>query len=448
MNNLLEIWRRLETGEKVSENKFDIILSKKATQLKKDYKIHYDSSMVIPLDKSIWSDIFEAAVELLSTVGIFCYDTSTRIKLKEEEILDKIRKVPNKVIIGEGREKREYKSRSPDDNDPPLIGGGPVGCPVSEEIYAKVLSSYAKENIDALSTGLLISKSVEIKKDTPTELAAVTLEVSLAREALDKVNKPGLGIIGPSSGITATALNSSLSSKGMRNTDIHTTVIQTELKVDLHTLNRIYYLLFNEAILEVGQCPLIRYLGGPEETAIISVSEILLDFILGGTCAAFSPTSMSSSLSTEREALWVTAVTILATKKHFKPLIGNWIWAGAGPCTEMICYEIAAQTILGSVVGADMIISAGSTAGKQIDHYTGMEAKIARDTVDFSKRVNLRKANEIINELLKFYENYISSRKIPLGKSFKECYSLESLTPSAQYTKIWESIKDKISEIL
>lgn len=441
MDKLLELWKRWEDGLRISECKFDALLADRVNRLKTEYEIRYNPIEVIPQDMNMTDGIFNAAIELLTDVGVYCYDTSMVIKIKEDEIHDAIKKIPDIISLGTDNDKVEYSSKNIEEKGP-LICGGPTGCPISEELYSKILYSYAKEDIDSIISGTLQSYNNRgIKKGTPVEIAAVLLETSLTREVIKRANKPGLCIVGPMSGIAATALNSALSPSGMRTTDIHIVALLNELKIDLNLLNRIYYLQQNNVVLEIGQCPLLGYTGGPEETAIISVAEILFDYLLGAKCAGFSPTSMRFSVSTDRKTLWVAACVLLATKKRLKPLINSWIWAGAGPCTEMICHEIAAQTIVETVCGIGMIISAGGTKGTHVDHYTGMEAKVAIEVREVAKMLNIKEANDIVNELLRFYEGKILSEKIPIGKSFPECYSLDDISPSLEYLNVFERAK-------
>ena len=443
----MALWKRWKEGAKISENDFDKLLAQRANQLKKEHGIQYTPTEVIPQDAGMAREIFDAGVDLLIEVGAYCRDTSTVIKFSEDEVLNAIRECRSVVFLGSGGDVVVYRSRGVEDGKRPLICGGPCGCPVSEDLYLDVLTSYAMEGVDAVVSGSLTSyRGMAVEKGSPIEIAAVMHEVDLTRSAIVRANRAGLCIVGPMSGITATALNAALVRGDMRATDLFNIALLNELKLDLNLLNRLYLLQQNGALVEIGQCPIIGYIGGPEETAIISVAEILLDYLLGATCTSTSPVSMHS-VSTDRKALWVAAATLLAVKRSFSPLVDSWIWAGAGPCTEMLCYEIAAHTIVHTVCGVDMIFSAGCTKGTCTDHYTGMEARIAREVANAAAKMSIKEATDVVNELLKRYEDDILKRRAPLGKSFKECYSIREASPSHEYLKVWENVKKSLKEL-
>ena len=37
--------------------------------------------------------------------------------------------------------------------------------------------------------------------------------------------------------------------------------------------------------------------------------------------------------------------------------------------------------------------------------------------------------------------------KAPIGKSFRECYHAETITPSKEYLKVYETMKKELSDI-
>lgn len=445
-----EIWRRAEQGTEVSEKKFDLDLARKLRRLKKKHKIRYDPEEPLPADTVVARHVFAAAVELLCDVGVFCTSSSRIIKVREEEVEAALRNAPQRLSLGEGRERVEYRSRSPADGSEPRIGGGPCGGPVTENIYVQTLCSYVKEPcVDVLATGLLTSfDRMAVQKGSPIEMAAVRQEVRLTREAAERVGRPGVCISGANSGITPAALNFADFSGGMRPRDLHVISQLNELKVNWDVFSRLLHCQENGCITDVGQCPMIGYLGGPEETAILSVAELLSGLtVCNGMCLGFSPTSLDSSASTDREALWVGATTLLAVKGSYQPLVKSFIWAAGGPCTEMLCCEIASQAVVDTVCGGDMIVSAGCTRGASVDHYTGMEARIASEVSRAAVKLKAGAANEAVKGLLQLYEGKMVKKGGSLGKRFVECYDQGRLEPLGEYLEVWGRVKEKLEEL-
>lgn len=447
-DKLISLWRRWEEGEETEERDFDMEVSKKARSLVDKYGIEYDSSKVIPNDNELIENIFEAAIDLIVDVGAHYSNKRGYVAdFGEEEVIESLDSGLSNFCVGDDEEKIDHKSRGIEERSDPLIVGGPCGCPVSEKRYRKIIESYAKEDIDLLIGGVLEDyKGLNLDRRSLSEIGAVMDEADLIRNVLREEGKEGLGIVGPMSGVSDTALNSAYHSQGMRKTDLYNVAPLNELKIDKNLLNRLYFLDKNNLTKEVSQCPVIGYLGGPEATAIISVAEIMFDYILGADTAGSSPTTTSSSMGTVREGLWVTATTLLTIKKKFDLILDNWIWAGAGPSTEMLCQEVSAQSIVDTVCGADLIMSAGGTQGSKIDHYTGMEARIAREVSSAAVDLSIGEANTLVKKLLKNYEENVKKDKIPMGKSINQCYSLDKVTPKPEYLETWENTKKYLEQ--
>lgn len=53
--------------------------------------------------------------------------------------------------------------------------------------------------------------------------------------------------------------------------------------------------------------------------------------------------------------------------------------------------------------------------------------------------------NEIVKEILPKYENRFDNA--PLGKTFEECYDLETLVPSKEYQEIYGGVKAEFKDL-
>lgn len=444
MISFWDLWRRVETGPQISERNFDLKLFKTAKNLAKMYDITYDAKTVIPDDETLAKDVLNAALELITDLGVFYIDGQRIIKIDESEVKECSRNIPKEILVGEGKEQIKLTARS---NGKVTIVGGPAGCPISENIYDKVMYSYAKEpRVEILGSGILETyNKMSIEPGSPVDMAAARTEAELAREAIKKAERPGLCIEGPAH-IKAEATN--FASEALRNTDIHGVSQFNELKINLESFKRMLYCKTNKLITAADQCPLIGgFAGGPESTAIVSVAEALQCFtISGGKLYEFSPVNMRLSVSTSRESLWVQSVTLMSLKQ-IKAITGIFIYTAAGPCTEEQCYEIAAQTLAGTICGAALIGGVGGTKGKYVDYYTGMEARITGEVSDASLKLHASDGNEILNEILMKYEEKQKQDKISKGKTFQECYDLKNITPSQEYLEIWRKAKKEIQNL-
>jgi methylamine--corrinoid protein Co-methyltransferase len=80
------------------------------------------------VDNHYADELFNAAVDLLIDVGVYCTTTQRIITFSEREVLEAVRETPSEVHVGAGGEQRVWKKRDLEDERPPNIdvsGHGP-----------------------------------------------------------------------------------------------------------------------------------------------------------------------------------------------------------------------------------------------------------------------------------------------------------------------------------
>ena len=82
MNNIYKYLKYATTGEEKSEEKHDMEVFMRSQELAEEYDIKYDGESIVPTDTSLADAVFEAAVQLLTSQGIYCIDTKKMILLK------------------------------------------------------------------------------------------------------------------------------------------------------------------------------------------------------------------------------------------------------------------------------------------------------------------------------------------------------------------------------
>jgi methylamine--corrinoid protein Co-methyltransferase len=126
-------------------------------------------------------------------------------------------------------------------------------------------------------------------------------------------------------------------------------------------------------------------------------------------------------------------------------ILGMYQGGAAGPCTEMLCDEIAAQTIAHTASGYSAIYGPVGCSMIKIDYFTGMESRILCEISRAAAGMSLSDANEIARKLNADYEEAVMTKQAPEGKSFLECYDRRTLAPSNEYITLWENKKEKLS---
>lgn len=196
--DIMEVYSRAKTGEKVEEKDWDFkIIPKTASMLKKKYGIKMNKKQIIPTDAELCSNLFKAGLELLVTCGVYCIDTKRVIKYTEEEVLASLEAAPKFAQFGEvGKNGRLIACRKHNDKRAPIIQGGPTGAPCSEEHFLGIHQSYAQEPIvDTIVDGVMQTiHGKDPMPGTPWEIAAVKAEATAVREAQIRAGRVGMGL--------------------------------------------------------------------------------------------------------------------------------------------------------------------------------------------------------------------------------------------------------------
>ncbi|SMC71196.1 monomethylamine:corrinoid methyltransferase [Sporomusa malonica] len=194
---VFDIYERAKTGPKVEEKEWDFkIIPQTAAKLKKKYDIKMDKKQIVPTDKTLMNNLFQAGLEMLVECGIYCIDTNRVIKYRKDEVMAAITSAPTRAIYGEGKQAVVLAPRSYTEKRPPIIQGGPTGAPCSEDQFLAIHQSYAQEPlVDTIVDGVLQTiKGYDPIPGSPWEIAAVKSEAILVRAAQDRAGRTGMGL--------------------------------------------------------------------------------------------------------------------------------------------------------------------------------------------------------------------------------------------------------------
>lgn len=447
MVSLFEICRRAETGPVVRESEFDKrIVPQRIRELVKEYDIRYDPQEPIPTDDSLADDVFEAGKELLLDLGMLCIDTSRRITVSEDEVKEDLRAAPSRLKIGRGAQAIEIVPRGVEERSHPWLISPPSGIPISEDLAVKIYLSMAKEPlIEGLNTGTIPRiGGLRVRMGTPLEIFASRYEFTAAREALRLGGKPGLPLLGGMTGVSASASIAAAMPGAMRKGDVHFVGTIPELKINYNILSKIGHLLGYGIYVHSGGTPVLGGIaGGPEGTAIALVANTIAgNVILQGAICGGSAVDILTGVTTTRKCLWINNLRAIAISRNTHLLGGTGDFAAAGPCTEMLLYEGAAACMGFTVSGWESYIGPLASVGGKENYTTGLEFRLACEVAYASAGMKRKDANDIVRVLLAKYEDRI--RKPPPGKSFSECYDVNTVKP----TEEWLNIYDKINKVL
>jgi methylamine--corrinoid protein Co-methyltransferase len=194
---VFDVFDRANTGPEMAEGDWDFgVIPTTAKKLKEKYKIKMDPKVMIPEDKTLIDNLFQAGVDMLAECGVYCIDTNRVIKYDRDEVLLAIKTAPRRFTFGEEKEAIHVVERPYTSKVPPVIQGGPTGSPCSEEYFLPIHQSYAQEPIvDTIVNGVLQTvMGNDPTPGTPWEIMAVRSELLQVREAQSRAGRAGMGL--------------------------------------------------------------------------------------------------------------------------------------------------------------------------------------------------------------------------------------------------------------
>ncbi len=130
---IIEFQHRASRGPVTAVDDFDLELAFKVRALVKKYEIKYDPEQLVVDDRTA-DAIFDAAVEHLSSVGVYFMSTTRVIQYDEQEIRQfakESQQNPACVNLGKGSDRMQLRYRKGTDTWGPVNYGGPAGVDIS-----------------------------------------------------------------------------------------------------------------------------------------------------------------------------------------------------------------------------------------------------------------------------------------------------------------------------
>ncbi len=129
MISLLEVAERARSGQKMGDKEWGLALFKTLQALTTRHNLKQEGPERFYEVDDIYADaLFQAAVDLLGELGVYCTHTHRTITFTEDEVREALREVPAEITIGAGRDQRVWRKLDIGDNRPPGInvaGHGP-----------------------------------------------------------------------------------------------------------------------------------------------------------------------------------------------------------------------------------------------------------------------------------------------------------------------------------
>ena len=450
MIDFLDIYERAQMGPIMSEKDFEMkLFIPRLNNVVKAYGIQHDTENPVPSDDDAADNLFKAAVDFMSQVGIYCQDTNRVIQCSQDEILEAVREAPGTCFVGEGKEARVLGMRRPDSRKVPWLHVG-SGIEASNEKIASNLNeacgSIPQANSISISA-LDQIRGLPVKAGSPTEIYAAIQAVKIGREAMRRAGRPGLPILNLTS--TSSSAVGTIAATGpqfgIRPSDGWMVGAVSELKSNYEALNKVAYLLNYGANVGAESGPVLGgYCGGPEGTAVVSTAYILMGLLVyKANYHANFPVHFKYGCSTTRDVLWAVSVSCQAASRNI-PMPVIWLgYVATGPNTKMYFYEATAYLLCAVASGAPSVHTPHPAKGVKTDGITPMEAKFGVEIGRAATKFNRQEANELVIQLLEKYQSQIE--KPPTGSRYQDCYDVITGKPHKDYIRLYSEIKEELA---
>ncbi len=446
---IAEIYHRAESGPSMAQESFDLdVVYAAARKLCDKYRIAYRPETPVPSDDDLADRVYQAAVDFVVEVGVYCPDTARVIRFTRAEALQAMAQSRGRCVMGEGKERRVWTPRKPDSRTEPWYHVGTGIVNTDERIAFQLVSSYAAiGRADSLSVPALGNIGGRpVVSGTPTEILGAVRSIKIARDAMRHAGRPGLAI-GNCISTAGTALATIAASGpqfGLRPSDGWLVGALAEMKFNLGALNKAAYLANWGANIGNESGPLVGgYAGGPAGVAVLDVAyRIVGRLVLGCDYHLTFPIHITKRCSTTRDVIWTAAVSAQAISRNTQELVWSLGYIAAGPMTRQFFYESAAYlaAVISSGVSAQTCHPARAVLN---DHVTPMEIRGSVEINQACVGMTRAEANQLVKELLPKYEHNLAGDCT--GTRYQDCYDVDSGQPCEQYVQLYAEVKEELA---
>ncbi|NLH08044.1 MAG: monomethylamine:corrinoid methyltransferase [Chloroflexi bacterium] len=450
--NYHEILDRANEGPYISEESWDLEkVAMTTARLVRKYKLSWDPECIIPDDPALADAVFEAGFELAKEIGCYSRTTERIILFDEAELEEGLRRMPQTLVMGEGKDARTLYARRIMDDRLPLVWAGNPGTPYPEDLFLPSVMSWAQEPIvDMITCGTLTHvDGREIRTGDPIEITATRRELRYLRDALKRVGRPGMGMLAAQSSVSELGDLAVAHPDYLRPCDSHLVPMLNELKMDHRNISRainsIEYGMRNAALV----CVIVGGLGGdaPGSAVVNVASHILANLTTLADYQLLHPIHMRHVATTTRATMWVESIVQQAFARNAPAIFVTDIYPKSGAVTRELLYETAANAIVIAVTGGHLE-GCGSADGL-LPNGTGLEARFMGEVGHAAthQRLTLREANALVLKLLAKYEHIFDKPGGNPGLRFDEAYDMQTLKPTAEWQAIYEEVKRDVHDM-
>ncbi len=452
MLSLLEVAERSLQGPRMEEKDWDMALFRRMGALGKKYELqHPRADLHVNLDESVPARAFEAAVEFLSTAGVYCVSTGRVIHFEEQEVRQAAREAPAQVIVGEGRDQRVISRKQVEGNELPNLCPG-HHAPFSEELLPLVVKNFAQipsaDYLEGVNFTVVDGREIF---GMPIEAYASRRQVAWLREGVRKAGRPGMAIAYYPINTRAAVLLAPMDpDSGLRRTDGILLSVLPDVKVehDLLTAAIVYEDYGCFKVNGGGQAHVGGFCGDTEGAVIESIVKALTGWLAYHD--TFGPVGINTTRASTAQTIvtrapnlsWGSSVVYQALNRNSNLIYFGEPGGASGSGTRTLLVECAMRAILAAVNGANIYLTRQRRARMNASQDPLMQewaAEVAEATI--RAKVTRGQVDEILRKLYPLVNGHPVE---PGVGDIRECYDLVNHRPKPEYLRIYLQLKDEL----
>lgn len=446
---LMDIIDRSLNGPVVDEDDFNNkYVTEGIYRVVKEYDIQPSQDTILNMDDDLADRVWRAAADFLASCGVYCQSTGKVILYDEGEIEAILKTAPSEVRLGAGADAVQERARGIEDPRPPLNMGSPIGSPIQEELFVPLMLSYVQEPLVDVTCGasLMTVHGRDIRVGSPLEILAAWQEVDMMTEVLNRAGRPGMAYTGLMHSMSDVGQLSAVGHGGLRQTDMHTFGVVSELKTNFEILNKVAHSVRMGGIIDPYANPIYGGLGGGVEgqAVLITAAMIALNVVFMAALVGSSPTHPFHFNDTGAEVMRASSLAFQALARNSHLMTNLTLTPVGGPGTKTLLYECVAFTVMCVFSGNSRILGPRSATGSIPDHFSGLEARFNGEIAHAATKLNRGQAEEIIQRAFEKYEDQLDKK--PYGQPFQEVYDIETVQPTSEWLKTYEEVKDEVTK--
>jgi methylamine--corrinoid protein Co-methyltransferase len=390
------------------------------------HKISWDPDEPIMSDPDMADEIFQAGVELLLEVGLYCKDTKRIVKFSEDEIKEVIHSRKHEVTLGKDRDAITLKPRAPGDPQHPYTFFPAGALTRKVDLYKQYALTAAQEpTCDGLIPIPLIGiGDMKLVAGTPGQTLLCLTEAQIMNDVATWVGRPGLFLGIPMSATTPLTLMSAFSSGlyNKYNCCMPVQVLQ-DMRINYDRFNQAYFAQQHGIQPWMSSSPtLYAYLTGPEQGAVEIIAHTL-------GMMAYSDGTLTQAMSvsvhgtyTGNDITWCNSAAALAAERNLKvPWLSFGGTGGAqGPFDDDAWYGTAVACITACISGMEGLWLAGGA--------DGLGARWAGEMARAAAGLDVSDGIAMIKKIAKK-----EREPNPPKARLNDLYDLETLRPREEY---------------